>query len=79
MTESEWLACGDPKTMLTHLGETATISNRKFRLFGCACCRRIWHAFTDDAAAAAIIELRERTESGLSSDAGISSGTQRRL
>ena len=45
MTESEWLACTDPQKMLGHLGERA--SERKLRLFACACCRRIWHLLKD--------------------------------
>src|SRR5262245_65325248 len=39
MTEAEWLACEEPRLMLEFLGERA--SDRKFRLFGCACCRRL--------------------------------------
>lgn len=45
MTEEEWLACTDPRRMLEFLGRRA--SERKLRLFGCACCRRIRHLFTD--------------------------------
>lgn len=56
MTESEWLACRDPKKMVDFLRfprsrgsrdlkqwqEFRTIlSERKLRLFACACCRRI--------------------------------------
>jgi YD repeat-containing protein len=40
MTEADWLACTDPKPMLEFLANK--ISERKRRLFGCACCRRRW-------------------------------------
>jgi hypothetical protein len=45
MTEQEWRVCADPKEMLEFLGRKA--SERLLRLFGCACCRRIWHLITD--------------------------------
>jgi hypothetical protein len=40
MNEAEWLACTDPNVMVAYLHGRA--SSRKFRLFICACCRRIW-------------------------------------
>ncbi len=41
MTEQDWLHCADLLPMLWFLEGKAT--DRKLRLFGCACCRRIWH------------------------------------
>jgi hypothetical protein len=43
MTETEWLKCEDPAPMLEHLLDGA--SERKLRLFACACCRRAWEAY----------------------------------
>jgi hypothetical protein len=39
MTEAEWLACNDPMRMLYLLGDQ--VSERKRRLFACACCRLV--------------------------------------
>ena len=45
MDEQEWLQRTDPKSMLVFAGGKA--SERKLRLFGCGCCRRIWQLLDD--------------------------------
>jgi hypothetical protein len=62
MTEAEWLGCTDPQKMLNYLeGKT---SERKLRLFACACCRRIWPAIKEPFEKEAV-ELAERYADGL--------------
>jgi hypothetical protein len=45
MTEAEWLESADVIEMLKYLDGKPT--DRKLRLFGCACCRRVWDLMTD--------------------------------
>jgi hypothetical protein len=42
VTDQEWPSCADPGPMLEFLGGKA--SDRKLRLFACACVRRVWPA-----------------------------------
>jgi hypothetical protein len=57
MTEAEWLTCTAPTKMVRHLARGA--SPRKLRLYGVACCRRIWDLLGQDHWRAAV-DLAER-------------------
>jgi hypothetical protein len=46
LTEEEWLAGTHPGTLLTFRPGRAT--DRKMRLFGCACCRLIWEHLPEE-------------------------------
>src|SRR4051812_39988858 len=65
MTETEWLARKDPKSMLEYL--TAKVSDRKLRLFSAACCRISWGRELS-AQCRRTIETVERYADGLASD-----------
>ena len=53
MTEGEWLASDDPEAMLLFLSGRQA-SDRKVRLFGCACVRRAWGLLVDGHSRAAV-------------------------
>jgi hypothetical protein len=61
MTEAEWLTGHDPDTLLNFVGGGA--SNRRLRLFACACCRRLWGLFLADECRQAV-EVAERFADG---------------
>ncbi len=66
MTEAKWLACVEPEPMLEFLLGRA--SDRKLRLFGVACCRRIWSLISNDGSRNSI-ETEERFQDGSASSA----------
>lgn len=60
MTEAEWRACGHIRAMLNVLRQSYDVpghekQSRKFRLFACACARRVWDSRGDDAHRAAVV------------------------
>ena len=65
MTEAEWLACEDPETMYLFVTETHDL-NRKSRMLGCACARRLWHLLGPIYQTA--IEVAEKYEDGTASE-----------
>jgi hypothetical protein len=64
LTETEWLSCAYPGTMLSRL---RTADARKLRLFVCACCYRLWNALDERGREA--IRAAERWADGLISRA----------
>lgn len=52
MTEAEWLACQTPRQLFGAFGDPLT--ERKVRLFACACCRVVWDRLPDDASRQAV-------------------------
>jgi hypothetical protein len=64
--EAEWLACPDPLTLLQYKPARAT--NRKLRLFVCACCRLVWDKLPDWGSRPAV-EVAERFADGLATRA----------
>ncbi len=65
MTERGWLVCDNPNAMLAVLRDKA--SDRKLRLFACACGRNlVWDLLTDEASRKAI-EVAERYADGQAS------------
>ena len=64
MTEDEWAACTDPTPMLKFLRGRA--SERRLRMFACACGRRAWDRL--DAAGRWAVEAAERAADGAAAD-----------
>jgi hypothetical protein len=63
MTEAEWLACDEPTPMIRWLRDR--VSDRKFRWFAIACCRRIWDRLKDSRSRAAVDFAERHAEFGV--------------
>jgi hypothetical protein len=61
--EKDWLECSRPHDLLYFLNENA--SDRKLRLFGCACVRRFWHKLKEQSPDRKGVEIAERFADGL--------------
>src|ERR1700722_7037034 len=61
MTEADWLACTSPDPMLEYLSTHG--SDRKLRLFACACARRHWDLLPEDSCRRAV-EVSEQYADG---------------
>lgn len=67
MTEMEWMTCQEPQELLAFLCESRKASDRKLRLFACACCRHVWQLLTDKRAQTAL-EMAEQVADQLVDD-----------
>ncbi len=59
MTESDWFTSTDPQAMLSFLRDRGPVSDRKLRLYACACCRSVWHLLGDERSRE-VIRVSER-------------------
>ncbi len=69
MTEEQWLNGTRLEPMLNHLHRNAIVSDRKLRLFACACCRRLWPLLGERARR--VIEGVEQYADGLLGDGAL--------
>src|SRR5262245_60697582 len=63
MNESDWLSCQNPQQMLEFLRKSGNVSERKWRLFGAACSRRVWSRL--GKAVHRLVAVAERLADGL--------------
>lgn len=74
MDEARWLNDTDPTPMFEYL--RAKASDRKLRLFACACARGVWDLLEDERARQAV-EAGERYADGLITAVQLASASER--
>jgi hypothetical protein len=67
MTEADWHSSADPQQMLQLLRDRGRLTQRKARLFACACCRSIWDGLPLPWGQEAV-EVGERFADGLTTN-----------
>jgi hypothetical protein len=77
MTEADWLASEDPRTMLAGVigrgcvprpGVLNGHTSRKLRLFACGCCRLVWVRLTGEQSRRAVEVAERYADSGATED-----------
>jgi hypothetical protein len=63
VTEADWCSATDPSAMVAFLRGRGAVSDRRLRLFGCACARRVL-PFVSDARFALLVAAAERAAEG---------------
>ncbi|HEV3078368.1 MAG TPA: hypothetical protein VGY66_01255, partial [Gemmataceae bacterium] len=66
MTEVEWASCTEPQAMLRFVSDRA--SDRKLRLFSCACCRKVWHLLPHDWSRQAFEAVEQYLEGSITAE-----------
>jgi hypothetical protein len=66
LDEHSWQLSQEPQKMLLFLRNSASPSERKLRLWACACVRRVWHVLADERSHTAV-EVAERYADGRAS------------
>jgi hypothetical protein len=66
VTEEAWLVCADPDSVLDFV--TPTQTDRKLKLYACACCRRVLHWLGDPLTPRAIAAIEQHVDGELSDE-----------
>jgi hypothetical protein len=66
MQEADWIGSHNPVSMLEYVHDR--VSDRKLRLFACACCRMIWDLMTDQRCRLAVEMAEEYVDGKVSKE-----------